>query len=172
MLFRSGVIDAKAKPAPQDNVLLHMMLWALDAEDYDRALDTVTYVLDNGLAMPAPFTRTAPTVIAEISAENALGHLSQGEACNLDWLTFVEDATKDGDMLDVVRAKLHKAMGLAYGRRAESDDEKQDGAAVSKSALIEQALLWLRSALRLDGKAGVKKEIERLERLLKAQAAS
>lgn len=160
-----GLLDAHAagvKPV-RDDILLHMMMWALDIEDYDRALSTVSYVLDNDLALPERFSRTAPTFIAEMSADNALAHLSQGEDCNLDWLIFVRDETADGDMLDPVRAKLHKAIGLALARKAEAMEAGDNGPAGGKAGALGESVKQLREALRLG--AMVKKELARIEKL-------
>jgi hypothetical protein len=166
----AGVLDARAggAPAVRDDVLLYMMMWALDIEDYDRALETVSHVLENDLALPERFSRTAPTLIAEVSADNALAHLSQGEDCNLDWLVFVRDETADRDMLDPVRAKLHKAIGLALGRKAEAMETGDNGPAGGKAAALSAAIAALKEAMRLNSAVGVKKETDRLERLLKA----
>ncbi|MFY9349912.1 MAG: phage terminase small subunit [Sphingobium sp.] len=165
-----GVLDAVAAggKATQDDIVLHMMMWALDIGDHDRALSTVSFVLDHDLALPERFTRTAPTFIAEVSADNALARLQQGEDCDLDWLTFVADATADKDMLDPVRAKLCKAIGLALGRKAEAMEAGDNGPAGGKAAALAAAVAQLKQALRLNSAVGVKKEIERLERLLKA----
>ncbi|WP_069337144.1 phage terminase small subunit [Sphingobium yanoikuyae] len=166
----SGVIDGVAaggKPV-QDDIVLHMMMWALDIGDHERALSTVSYVLDHDLALPERFSRTAPTFIAEVSADNALTRLQQGEDCDLDWLGFVADATAGKDMLDPVRAKLCKAIGLALGRRAEAMEPGDSGPAGGKGAALSAALAQLKEALRLHSAIGVKKEIDRLERLAKA----
>ena len=67
-----------------------------------------------------------------------------------DLLTVIE-MTLAADMPDEVRAKLHKITGLVL--RAEQQPE--------------QALEHLARAMQLDVNAGVKKDIERLERELK-----
>ncbi len=170
----AGVLDAVSaggKPV-QDDILLHMMMWALDIGDHERALSTVSYVLDHDLALPERFSRTAPTFIAEVSADNALARLQQGEDCDLDWLSFVADATADKDMLDPVRAKLCKAIGLALGRKAEGMEAGDSGPAGGKGAALSAALAQLKEALRLNSAVGVKKEVDRLERLAKAIPAS
>ena len=167
-----GVLDAVAggAKAVRDDVLLHMMMWALDIADHERALSTVSFVLDHDLALPERFSRTAPTFIAEVSADNALARLQQGKDCDLDWLVFIQDATAEKDMLDPVRAKLCKAIGLALARKAEAMEAGGNGPAGGRGAALKAAIDQLKEALRLNSAVGVKKEIERLERLAKAAA--
>ncbi|MES2042604.1 MAG: phage terminase small subunit [Pseudomonadota bacterium] len=168
----AGVLDAHkaGAPAVQDEVLLVMMIWALDIEDYDRALPLVMYVLTNHLALPERYTRTAPTLIAEESANAALQHLGQGEPVHLPWLQLVDELTADADMHDQVRAKLHKAIALAVLRDAEEAEKLGDGPAGGWKAAGTAALTMLKSALRLNSNIGVKKTIENVERKLNALA--
>jgi hypothetical protein len=168
----SGVLDASkaGAPAVQDDVLLTMMIWSLDIEDYDRALPLVHYVLTNHLALPERYTRTAPTLIAEESANAALQHLGQGEPINLAWLQLVEEMTADADMHDPVRAKLHKAIGVGLIAEAEAAAARADGPAGGHRAALTGALVMLKSALRRSNKVGVKKQIEFVERELAKSA--
>ena len=66
------------------------------------------------------------------------------------------------DMPDEVRAKLCKALGLGLRNSANIDSDTPD------KDTATTALAFLRRALELHARAGVKKDIERLERLLKA----
>jgi hypothetical protein len=76
--------------------------------------------------------------------------------------------TADHDMPDQVRAKLHKAIGLAFQAEAEAfDPEAESQRAGGKRALVDAALTHLTRALELDGSAGVKKAVERLTADLK-----
>lgn len=165
----NGVLDAHraGAPAVQDDVVLTMMVWALDIERHDQALDLVGYVLDNDLAMPERYTRTAPTVIAEIAADTALGHLGRGEPCDLAFLQLIEERTRDLDMIDEVRAKLHKAIGLALIEvtpPADGEDGTVRGA--GRRPALAAAIPHLKRALDLNAKSGVKKQIEKAEREL------
>jgi hypothetical protein len=72
-------------------------------------------------------------------------------------------------MPDQVRAKLHKAIGLAFQAEAEAfDPEAESQRAGGKRALVDAALTHLTRALELDGSAGVKKAVERLTADLKS----
>ena len=70
-----------------------------------------------------------------------------GPDVSVDDLEMICSITQDKDMPDEVRAKLYKAMGRTYI----NEDKKL-------------ALSHLRRALELNDKAGVKKDIETLER--------
>lgn len=166
----AGILDAHkaGAPAVQDDIVLTMMVWALDIEDHDRALPLIAYVLDNNLAMPERYSRTAPTVIAEIAAEAAIARIGRGDTPSIDFLQLVEESTADHDMIDEVRAKLHKAIGLTLVRLAtppegETDAEASDRAGGIRAAL-DGAVTHFKAALRRHQKVGVKKDLEKAER--------
>ncbi len=161
-----GVVEAAATGGRgiEDDVVVQTMIWALDCGDYERALPRAAYVIRWGLPMPGRFTSTAGCFIAEQTAENAAAARSAGEPFDLDVLLQVEDLTADADMHDQVRAKLAKEIGLRLSAAADAIEPGADGPAGGRPAAIEAALRKLRRALELDGKVGVKKEIERLER--------
>ena len=148
--YVSGVLEADAGGA--DEVVTTLLLWCIDAGDYENALSIADYCLRHKLPTPDAHQRTMGTVIAEEFADNSLKGV---EAITLAMLTAVNELTKESDMPDQVRAKLHKAIG--YQLR-ETD---------KPAALVE-----LQRALELNTAAGVKKDIEKLEREIKAAASN
>ncbi|MEI2454564.1 terminase endonuclease subunit [Lysobacter firmicutimachus] len=146
----------------QDKVLMTVMVWHMDAGNYGEALRIADYALRFDLAMPDDYQRTTATVIGDEIADAALNEQGAGMAFDLDVLTQAEALTRDADMPDEVRAKLHKALGIAH--MAQAGDPPYAGAAV---AWAESAREHLRRALKLHDRVGVKKEIERLDRALK-----
>jgi hypothetical protein len=162
-----GVLDAAAVDGArgvQDDILVQIMIWRIDVGDFAGALPLVEYVLRWNLALPERFNRTAATMIAEEIAEAALKALAQGEPFDLQLLTRIEELTAGHDMHDQVKAKLMKAMGLELARHAASLTADADGPAGAKRAAVEGAIVKFRRALQLNPKAGVKKDLERLER--------
>lgn len=146
----------------QDDVLVTVMLWRLDVGDLAGALAIAEYALRHGLDTPDRFERDTPSIVAEQIAEEGLKQLEaeasgddeadRVEAANLVMhLSRAEALTREADMHDQVRAKLHKALGYAL-RGAQQPGE---------------ALEHLKRALQLNDRAGVKKDIERLEREVK-----
>ena len=149
--YISGVL-AGGKGA-QDDVLMMVMLWRLDTKDFDGALVIARYALQYQLNMSDKFQRNTATVIAEEIAINALSMLSQDgtdKALLLEDLVEAELLTRDHDMPDEVRSRLHKALGYCL-----------------RDIDPEQALVELKRAFKLHDKSGVKTDIGQLEKQLK-----
>lgn len=165
-----GVLAAGT--AAQDDVLLHVMIWRIDTGDYAGALPLIRHVVAHKLDLPERFDRTAPTMIAEEIAEAALAAHAQGEPFDLAVLEEVEDIVANEDVFDVVRAKLHKAIGLQLQRIAEATPATADGPAGARAAGLAHARAQFARAIALDAGAGVKKRIEGIERELKKLGAT
>ncbi|UNP28083.1 phage terminase small subunit [Lysobacter gummosus] len=145
----------------QDAVLMFVLVWHIDAGNYADALRIADYALRFDLAMPDTYQRTTATVIAEQIADAALIAQAGGAAFSLGVLSQAEELTRDKDMPDEVRAKLHKALGIGY--MAKAGEAPYSGA---PRGWAEIARDHLRRALQLHDRVGVKKEIERLDRAL------
>jgi|GEM_PF-80075 len=137
-------------PAPQNDVLVHLMVWAIDCAEFSLALTIAKHAILNDMVMPEPYTRTLPTVFAEQLAESVLELQSYPKGLS-DTVEQALDLVKRLDMPDEVRAKLFKALGATL-----SEDRPKD----AKGAY--------EIALRLDSKCGVKKIIEGLDRAIRA----
>ncbi len=144
----AGVL-ANGKGA-QDDVVMTVMLWRLDADDTAGALEIARYAMTYGLTMPTG-RRPTPYLLAEevaLAAQRLRSAKQPVELANLlDTLALTERA----DMPDIVRAKLHKITGYVL-RDAEQPTE---------------ALAHLQRAIQLDGAIGVRKDIEQLERQIR-----
>lgn len=133
----------------QDDIVMTVMLWRLDAGDVAGALDIAPYALKYGLT--SDHRRTTPYMLVEEVALAALRLRDAGEPVDLSLLLTTLSLTDGTDVPDMVRARLHKVTGLTLrdaGQNAE-------------------ALAQFQRAMQLDRNAGVRKEIERLERALK-----
>ncbi|MGP3592644.1 terminase endonuclease subunit [Vagococcus sp. WN89Y] len=150
----SGVLD-QGKGA-QDDILMTVMLWRLDVGDIAGALDIARYAFKYGLTMPGRHRRTPPYMFTEEVALAAMRAHAAGEPVEVSQLLDTLALTAAADMPDEVRAKLHKIAGFVLR------EEKQ----------FAGALEHLQRAMQLDCQAGVKKEIERLERELKPKPAA
>ena len=168
----AGVLqaDADGKGGAQDDIVTHIMIWRIDVGDYAGAIPLAEYVLRHDLILPERFERTAATLIAEETAEAALKALGQDTPFDIDVLRKVDDLVDIHDMPDQVRAKLEKAMGLCLAKVADDLDPDADGVAGGKRAAYERAVRHLRRAQELNGSAGVKKEINRVEREIRQLA--
>lgn len=138
----------------QDDVLMTVMLWRIDAGDYSGALDIAEYALPYQLVMPDRYMRTTATTLAEEIADAAKRARDGKQPFDLAILQRCQSLTEAEDMHDQVRAKLHKELGLLQ--------EEVDPAA---------ALANLSRAKALHDKVGVVKDIERIEKAIKNNTA-
>ncbi len=150
--YVAGVLEAGN--GAQDDVLMTVLVWCIDIGALEGALDIAEYAMRHNLQTPDRYERDTPSLIAEEIAEQALRMLADdGAAASriAEILERTQAITADHDMHDEIRAKLHKAWG--YAQR--------------DAGMLEAALGNLQRALSLNDRAGVKKDIEKLERELK-----
>ncbi|HIH9799243.1 TPA: phage terminase small subunit [Klebsiella pneumoniae] len=154
-----GTLDGDS--GRQDEVIVTLMVWAIDAGDYALAARIGRYVVTHSLLMPDRFNRTAATVLVDEICDPILVQVKADDTTDVTpYLTVLDDVadfTACSDMPDVVRAKLCKVRAFAL-RNGTTEEQTT-------------ALALLRQALTLDAGAGVKKEIERLARVVKKAAA-
>lgn len=164
-----GALDAgEDGRAVQDEIVVTMLVWALDTQDWELTLNIGGHVLEHGLSLPERYKRNAACVIAEEAAEAAKKDIS---AVPFDVLQRVAALIAGRDMPDQVRAKLQRAIGLnLMAQIDEFDPQAETATAGGKSALVDAALTALRSALTLNSSVGVKKQVEQLEREAKKLA--
>lgn len=146
----------------QDEVLTTVMIWRLDAGDYQGGLDIAAYVLKHGLTMPDRFARTTGCLVAEEVAEAALKAIKAGSTFDIGILAEADRLTAGEDMPDEVRAKLMLAMGRVAA--AQVDPDKPNPADVHS---LEVARHFLTRALELHDKCGGKRDLELVARQLK-----
>ena len=147
-----------------DLVLTSVMVWHLDVGNWMRGLQIAEYVLQHGLALPDQYNRdTATLLIDETSTAALAGALTGPDA--LVVLARVDQMTAERDAPDQARAKLHKAIG--YALMGKTPTTEPDISTLDM-ALARRAMDQLQRAHQLFGQVGVKKDMERLERRLKA----
>ncbi|MEX5485365.1 hypothetical protein IC611_02765 [Proteus mirabilis] len=136
----------------QDDVLMTILLWKIDAGDYEGVLDIAVYALANRLVIPG-VNRTTGTVIAEEIADSAMRAYAVKSPVSLATLERTRALTDDEDMPDEVRAKLYKILGLVL-----RDNNRP-----------QESYCVLSRALELNMNIGVKTELKQLDKVLKAQ---
>ncbi len=164
-----GALEAgKSGHAVQDEILMTMMIWAKDYGDFDRALTIAEHAVAHGLSMPRDYSRTAGCFIAEDIATMANEHANQdGSVVPHAVLVRTEALVQKIDMPDQAKAKLYKALGRSYARKAEDFDPQSDNmVAGGQPALVAAALDALLFAVKLDASVGVKKDIQALDKKL------
>jgi len=147
--YISGTLEADS--GAQDEIVMTIMLWRIDVGDIQGALEIAEYALRHDLQTPEQFNRDTATLIAEEVAEIAL----RMDEPDIKQLIHTLEITKEKDMPDEVRAKLHKAIGTALG---ESN--------------VDLALEHLNRALQLHKKSGVIKQIEKLNSIKRKKDAA
>lgn len=148
----------------QDEVLMTILVWNIDAGHYEEALRIAAYALKHNLVMPDQYSRNLATVLLDEippalmkkkpetpeDLEKALSILEQTEA-----LTAVHDAP------DQARTKLCKALALTLLKKNGEGDITPE---TRPDAL--NAKTYLERACELDERSGVKSELKRLEKRL------
>lgn len=140
-----------AETLAQDDVLATVLIWRIDTGDIAGALNIAEPMLANGLKLPEHYQRDLATAVVEEIADRATG-ADGGNVTTADLLR-VAALTESCDMPDEVRSKLHKALGLSLREQSPA-----------------QALEHLQRALQLNARAGVTKEITKLEKQLAGSA--
>lgn len=149
----AGVLEAGT--GNQDDVLMYLMLWRIDAGDYVGALDIAQYALAHNLSMPEGHTRTTGCAVAEEIADAATRQYAVKDPISLAILQRTVDLTISQDMPDQVRANLYKWLGYA-----QRDNNMPQPATCS----------WIR-ALELNDRVGVKKDLDQLQKAIVKQQA-
>lgn len=142
----------KGDSGQQDDVFMTALIWTIDIGDIEAALPLAAYAIEHKLVLPDQYERTTACLIAEETAEIAL----KGVPVEPVLLKAVAGITEAEDMPDQVRAKLHKAIGYAQREAGELVAARDN----------------LARALALHDKSGVKKDIERLDVLIKNSAGT
>ncbi|WP_336654310.1 terminase endonuclease subunit [Leclercia adecarboxylata] len=138
----------------QDDVVMNVMIWRIDAGDYHGALVIGHHALKHGWVLPTRYNRTTATAIAEEFADAAMRAYTAKQTFSAALLTQALELVDSHDMPDQSRARLHKALGYAL---------RDNDQAIA-------ALNHLNRALQLDNRCGVKKDIEQLNRQLRQAA--
>jgi len=167
--YRPWIEGALAAEIPaQDEIVANMLVWAMDLADWELAFNIAAHVVNNNLALPERYKRKPVTLIVEEVAEAGLAPEPRITRADMQLFSAAFGAA---DMHDQVKAKLAKALGMAFKREADEFDASAENAvAGGKKGLLTEALIHFQDALALDKSCGVKKLIEGLERDLKKAA--
>lgn len=161
--YIDGVLSAGR--GAQDEILTTIMLWRVDVGDYNGALDIAGYVLENKLQMADRFERTTGCLLAEEIAEAGLNAQKAGNDFDLDVLVRAGTLTADEDMPDQVKAKLLLATGRGYAAEIKDDLPQPDD-----QVNLAKSRRFIAMAIELHSSCGGKKDLERVDRLIKKLA--
>ena len=158
--YPDGVLQAR--PGTQDDVLATVLVWHIDAGNYARALQLAAYALECGMSPPDRYNRDLPTIVQDEVAEAILAGKLTGQPA-LEIAAKAMALTDQADTPDQAKSKLYKAAGWAVLGKHGSHDVDMKARTLKA---CREALPLLQRAMELDTRAGVKKDIERLERRL------
>lgn len=156
--YVDGVLQAR--PGTQDEVIATVLVWHIDAGNFERAMQIAEYALACGMTPPDSYERNLPTVLQDEVSAAILGGKLVGESA-VTLAKKVMELTQNADTPDQPKAKLCKAAGWAILGKTSSTDVKIQDRTKEQCA---EALPFLLRAMELDKNIGVKKDIERLER--------
>lgn len=146
----SGVLEGDK--GAQDDVLMRVMVWRIDAGQYSEALDIADYALRHHLNTPDGFGRSTAALIADEISQQALIRMKNGDDVPTALLARVRVMTDGEDLYDAVRARLYKALGYALRNEGQ----------------LQEARVVLIRALELHDGVGVKTDIKTLDKQLVA----
>lgn len=140
-----------ASPAPQNDALLHLMVWAIDVGDLNTAAKIGQFAVLNNMVMPGKYKRSVAELLTENCAEALIADPVLAQQ-SVELIQRIIDVGYGQDMVNEARAKIYKAQGFALMESQPSE-----------------ALRAFQTAYRLHDKVGVKKDMDKLERLVKRQ---
>ena len=176
-----------------DQVLTTLMVWCFDAGAYALGLQIAGYVIRHRMPMADDYKRSPSAIVIDelanaylkgqwkpldvLAAEDGKRHLAPAvieagkeREHTAALLVEAQAITAEQDAPDQARAKIYKAIAYASLGKVQTADEP-DLAAIEPDAL-RLAAGTLQRALALDSNAGVKKDLERIERALAKSAKS
>lgn len=132
----------------QNDMLLKLMVWALDSQNFATATQIAQFALLNDMVMPEPFSRDVATVYAEQISEELIKNIPIERAADYaDSVQKAVDITTGYDMPDQVRAKLYRALGNTLKTDKPSD-----------------AISAYEMAIKLDANVGAKTDLAQLKK--------
>ena len=148
-----GYIDGclAVSPSAQNTTLVTLMIWAVDAGEYELAVRIAEYAILNDMVMPEGHARGIAEFVTEQSAIDFCDDTDLAIA-HAELIKKIIELGVGEQMVDQARAKIFRALGDAL-----------------KDAQPIEAQNAYKNALRLDSKVGCKKDLTALEKLLTKQ---
>lgn len=146
--WATGVLASNGTKS--DEIFMTILIWVIDTYDFVYAYELAKHAIKHDFDLPDEYKRNLATFIAEEVSNNALKLIENNEPVNAQILSYFIDLVKDKDMPDPVRAKLYKAFGYS-------------------TSCTATAIQYLKNALVLNPKSGVKNKINQLEKTLEQE---
>ncbi|OTG92699.1 hypothetical protein B9T24_15140 [Acinetobacter sp. ANC 4654] len=148
-----GYIDGclAVSPSAQNTTLVTLMVWAVDAGEYELAVRIAEFAILNDMVMPEGHIRGIAEFVTEQCAIDFCDDLDLAIA-HAELIKKIIELGVGEQMVDQARAKIYRALGDAL-----------------KDAQPFEAQNAYKNALRLDSKVGCKKDLTTLGKLLTKQ---
>lgn len=148
-----GYIDGclAVSPSAQNTTLVTLMVWAVDAGEYELAIRIAEFAILNDMVMPEGHIRGIAEFVTEQCAIDFCDDLDLAIA-HAELIKKIIELGVGEQMVDQARSKIYRALGDAL-----------------KDAQPIEAQNAYKNALRLDSKVGCKKDLTALEKLLTKQ---
>ena len=171
--YVDGIIEANK--TIQDSVFMTLLVWCIDIENYEKAIEMAEFALRHNMLMPDRFERKTATLVTEEIANTFLKQLKTNADVDIAVLLQLENLVirsdiehsdidlKVLDMPDQVKAKLYVALGKAKIKQIQDKDDPND----TDIATAQDAQNYLEHAIKLDDKCGGKQDLKTVETLLK-----
>ncbi len=147
----------------QGDVLPTIMVWAIDTNDWLRAIELGEYVLRHDISIPSRYERQAATLIVEEISVSAIACFERGQLVPHGILDRLEDLADGHDMPDEARAKLHKAIGLGFAAVMDTALYPEATAEHVAAARL-QAISHFARAVDLNSRIGLKQKLDKLRK--------
>lgn len=134
-----------------ENMFVWLLIWKIDSGHWMQAVEMAAVALERGLLAPKGFERTLVETLVE-DIVTAI-HQKKQQVEQVKLLDRLAVLVRGHDMFDPITAKLYRARGIAY-----------------KASHPEKAKQYFLKALEIYPKAGVKRDLQSVNRQLNASS--
>ncbi len=106
--YLNGVMEAGQ--GGQNDVLVRVMIWCIDAGEFNRAIDLAAYAIQHDMSSPEGFQRDIKNILAGDIARKCIDLLKLGRAVSAFErpVNKIYKLSADWDLVDKIRAQLER----------------------------------------------------------------
>ena len=135
----------------QNDIVIHNIIFALDAEDFEWAIKLALFADQKGMQTPEGYTRNVKNLLCGQISAWCLRQVKNDQSPE-PWASEIHELSQEWDLVDKIRAEIYRAVAYSLPETSEK-------------------LNMLRHAYDLNDKVGVTPEIKRLKKVLEASKA-
>jgi len=130
----------------QNAIVIHNIVFALDAEDFEWAIELALFADQKGMQTPEEYTRNVKNLLCGQISKWCLQQVKSNQSPE-PWASKLHELSQDWDLVDKIRAEIYRAVAYTLPDSSEKLD-------------------MLRQAYNLNDKVGVAPEIKKLQKIL------